>query len=184
MPVTVAPCTQDQAARLIDPICALYDAAFSVPPFVWTDDESENHRRMLTGLLDNPTFGVALAEASDSLVGFAYGSTLTPGTRWWQGFQRSLPADFTDERDGRTFALIDLAVHEAWRGQGIGRRLVECLLATRSETRATLCVQPTAKDAQAFYDHLGWNRVGRKDMPPGAVSPQFDVYVVELGNNR
>ncbi len=136
---------------------------------------------MLRSLLTEPTFGIATAEADGHLVGFAYGYTLPPNTRWWQGFPEPLPAELTHERTGRTFALIDLAVQERWRTQGVGRQLVDTLLGGRCEERATLCVQPTASAAQAFYGRLGWQKVGRKDMPPGAVSPSFDVYLVELG---
>ena len=180
----ITPTSPAQAKALIDSICDLYDEVFSAAPFLWTDEESGHHRNMLVSLLDEPTFGVVRAEAGGQLVGFAYGYTLPVDTRWWQGFQEPPPAELTRERVGRTFALIDLAVQREWRGQGIGRQLVSTLLEGRSEERATLCVQPTAADAQVFYDRLGWRRVGRKDMPPGAVSPTFDVYVVELGNKR
>jgi|SRR5882757_2497633 len=171
-----------EAERLIDPICNLYDETFSASPFVWTDDESSHHREMLRSLLTEPSFGIATAEVQSTLVGFAYGYTLSPNTRWWQGFQETLPAELTEERPGRTFALIDLAVQARWRTRGVGRQLVDTLLDSRNEERATLCVQPTAAAAQAFYDRLGWQKVGQKDMPSGAVSPSFDVYVVELGD--
>jgi ribosomal protein S18 acetylase RimI-like enzyme len=180
--VIVSAATRSRAHTLLDSICGLYDEVFSAQPFHWTDDESEHHRRMLTSLLTEPTFGLVTAEADGQLVGFAYGYTLPPDTRWWQGFQKPLPAELTMEREGRTFALIDLAVQQKGRGRGVGRRLVNTLLAGREEERATLCVQPPATDAQRFYHRLGWQRVGRKDMPAGAVSPSFDVYVVELGN--
>jgi ribosomal protein S18 acetylase RimI-like enzyme len=181
-PVTVGLATRERAHELLDPICDLYDEVFSAPPFRWTDDESEHHRRMLASLLVEPTFGLVTAEADGQLVSFAYGYTLPTNTRWWDGFQEPLPVELTQKREGWTFALIDLAVHREWRGQGIGRQLVDVLLSVRSEQRATLCVQPSATDAQAFYDRLGWQKVGRKDMPADAVSPSFDVYVVELGN--
>jgi len=179
--VTIANGDAERAEVLLDPICRLYDEVFSASPFRWSEDESEHHRGMLSRLITEPTFGIATAEAAGRLVGFAYGYTLTPATRWWQNFHQPLPADVSQEWQDRTFALIDLAVEAAWRGQGIGRRLVQCLLDDRSEERATLSVQPTAVDAQAFYARLGWQKVGRKEMPPGAVSPQFDVYVADLG---
>jgi len=168
------------AERLFDPICTLYDQVFSKPPFRWTNDESQHHRDLLASLMKQPSFGIAVAEAGDQLVGFAYGYTLRPDTQWWQNFTEPVPDDVAREWPGRTFALIDLAVDEAWRGQGLGRQLTETLLASRTEQRATLSVQPTATDTQAFYVHLGWEKVGRKQMPPGVVSPFFDVYVVEL----
>lgn len=171
-----------EAERLIDAICNLYDEVFSAPPFHWTDDESGHHRDMLTSLIAEPTFGIVTAEVYGQLIGFAYGYQLRPDTRWWNGFRTPLAAELAQERTGRTFALIDLAVRRTSRRAGVGRQLVSTLLDSRSEERATLSVQPPAVDAQAFYDRLGWRKVGRKDMPPGAVSPSFDVYVVELGS--
>lgn len=181
-PATVTLVTPARAKALLDAICELYDEVFSAAPFRWTDEESGHHRDMLSSLLAEPTFGIVAAEAEGQLVGFAYGYTLPPDTRWWDGFPTPPPPGLTPERAGRTFALIDLAVRQTWRGRGIGRQLVDMLLSGRGEERATLCVQPTATDAQAFYDRLGWRKVGRKGMPPGAVSPTFDVYVVELGD--
>lgn len=168
------------AERLFEPICTLYDQVFSQPPFRWTDEESQHHRELLSSLMKEPSFGIATAEAGEQLIGFAYGYRLRPGTQWWQDFLERVPDDTAREWPGRTFALIDLAVDGAWRGQGLGRILTETLLRSRSEQRATLSVQPTATDTQAFYLHLGWRKVGRKQMPPGIVSPFFDVYVVEL----
>jgi ribosomal protein S18 acetylase RimI-like enzyme len=168
------------AARLFEPICKLYDLVFSQPPFRWTDEESQHHREFLSSLMENPTFGIATAEADQQLVGFAYGYQLPPDTRWWQNFLEPVPGDVAREWPGRTFALIDLAVDHAWRGHGLGRKLTGMLLASRDEQRATLSVQPTATDTQAFYVHLGWRGVGRKKMPPGVVSPFFDIYVVDL----
>jgi ribosomal protein S18 acetylase RimI-like enzyme len=166
------------AEALFEPICTLYDRVFSQPPFRWTDEESEHHRELLTKLKDDASFGIVTAEAGEQLVGFGYGFQLRPDTGWWQDFVEPLPAGVADEWPGRTFALIDLAVDEARRGKGLGRQLTDTLLAGRREERATLSVQPTASDAQAFYVHLGWRKVGRKQMPPGIVSPFFDVYVL------
>ena len=179
-PIRVHLGTPATAEQLFEPICTLYDQVFSQPPFRWTDEESQHHRDLLTGLMKEPTFGIVIVEAGDQLVGFEYGYQLRPDTQWWQNFLEPVPDDVTRESPGRTFALIDLAVDERWRGQGLGRKLTETLLASRIEQRATLSVQPTATDTQAFYVHLGWHKVGRKQMPPGVVSPFFDVYVVEL----
>lgn len=178
--VTLALGDGKRAAELLDPICALYDAVFSQPPFRWTDEESAHHRQSLSELAHNPTFGLATAQARDELVGFAYGVRLSPTTSWWQGFEEPLPAELVAEHEDRTFALIDLAVAEAYRGQGLGRQLLDILLGSRAEERATLCVQPTATETQAIYEHLGWQRVGRKQAATDAVSPFWDVFLLPL----
>lgn len=169
------------AEALFDPICNLYDQVFSRPPFRWTDEEAGHHRQLLAKLRNEPSFGIVTAQDSDQrLVGFGYGYMLRPDTGWWQNFLQPLPDELIKEWPGRTFALIDLAVAQQWRGHGLGRQLTETLLASRTEERATLSVQPTATDTQAFYVHLGWRKVGRAKMPPGVVSPFFDIYVIEL----
>ncbi|WP_051180251.1 GNAT family N-acetyltransferase [Nocardia concava] len=162
---------------LVDPICDLYDEAFSVPPFVWPADESTHHRRLLERLIADPTFGLSIAEVDGGLVGFAYGYRLGPNTNWWNGFQNPVPDDLSKERPGRTFAVIDLAVQQEWRRQGIGRGVLDLLLKSRSEERATLAVQPQAIASHNFYEAIGgWQYVGRQDTP-GYVSPEFDIYV-------
>jgi ribosomal protein S18 acetylase RimI-like enzyme len=81
---------------------------------------------------------------------------------------------------GRTFAVVDMAVADRWRGHGIGRALLQRLLADRYEERATLTVEPAAEATQGFYRHLGWRKVGRKRTGPGFFIPYFDVYVLPL----
>ncbi|MFI6368102.1 GNAT family N-acetyltransferase [Nocardia sp. NPDC050630] len=169
-----------EARDHFDSICALYDAAFSAPPFVWPESESQRHREMLDRMIGSPTFGIALAESADTLIGFAYGDTLSVKTGWWDGFQVSVAADVTREWTGRTFAVIDIAVETSARGRGVGRRLLNTLLDSRCEERATLAVQPQAEGAHAFYRAVGgWQLVGRQDTP-GFVSPQFDIYLRAL----
>ncbi|WP_330230833.1 GNAT family N-acetyltransferase [Nocardia sp. NBC_00508] len=174
--------TAEDARHHFDAICELYDEAFSAPPFVWPATESQRHRQMLSKMIDLPSFGIALAESGGALSGFVYGSTLTINTVWWDGFQQPVPADVTREWPGRTFAVIDLAVQEPMRRHGNGRRLLDTLLDSRPEERATLAVQPQAEDSHAFYRALGgWWLVGRQSTP-GFVSPEFDVYIRELGS--
>ncbi|MBB5912916.1 ribosomal protein S18 acetylase RimI-like enzyme [Nocardia transvalensis] len=180
--VTVTAVSGGDAAPEIGAICHLYDEVFSVAPFVWPDGESARHRQMMGRIVDDPTFGAALARARGDLVGFVYGVALTPLTRWWEGFQEPVGEQFLAEWPGRTFAVIDLAVHRDRRGRGVGRRLLGTLLAARPEERATLAVQPDAVDSHAFYKALGgWHLIGRQDTP-GSVSSQFDIYVSDLVN--
>lgn len=103
---------------------------------------------------------------------------LEPDTQWWSDTTELLPTDVVTEWEGRTFAVIDLAVRQKDRRRGIGRTLLEVLLNSRNEERATLTVQPVAVDTKEFYEHLGWQRIGTTKAMTGAVAPYFDLYLL------
>jgi GNAT superfamily N-acetyltransferase len=69
------------------------------------------------------------------------------------------------EHDGAVAKLGALVVDEKHRGRGVGRALVS---ATEAAARSSGCVQlflTTAEhrsDAHAFYEHLGFERTGRR----------------------
>lgn len=161
----------------LEPICALYDEVFSVSPFFWREDESELHRQRLLRLLDDPTFGIAVAWAGDELVGFAYGVTVPPETKRWSHLTEAVPPELTAEWPGRTFLLFDCAIRAAYRGYGIGRRLHDTLLGSRIEERGSLSVEPAAVDTKAIYEHWGWRKVAQSIGGTTAAAPLFDVYV-------
>lgn len=125
--------------------------------------------------------GFALREARQGaeLVGVAFGVTLQPATPWWRNLLEPLPVGVTEERPGRTFALVELLVREPWRRQHVAETMHGLLLRDRNEERATLTVLPDAIPAQRAYAKWGWRKVGQKrnPLPGGAV---FDVMVREL----
>ncbi|GLX96612.1 GNAT family N-acetyltransferase [Herbidospora sp. NBRC 101105] len=160
-------------------ICAIHDDVFLREPFAWTPQTSQENAEELHRLAGDPSFGVAIAWHSGEAVGYAYGHRLPPDHGWWRAIPESLPAEFTDEWDSRTFALVSLAVLPNWRGHGIGGRLIDSLLGSRSEERAVLSVQPTALSTQSIYRHLGWRLIGRNGPFTGITPPRWDVYVLE-----
>jgi len=171
----------DEAERWEDQICALYDDVFSRPPFHWRADESALHRDRLLLLATEPSFGIALAlagtGAGTDLAGFAYGYGLGPGTHWWAGRTGPLPDDLIAEWPGRTFLLFDFAVHADHRGHGVGRRLHDTLLGSRTEQRATLAVQPAAVEVKKVYERWHWHRVGAVRGGETAAAPLFEIYL-------
>lgn len=169
--------TAATAHEKLEPIFQLYYQTFSKPPYQWPENEETAFRRRLPRLAADPTFGIAIALADDKLIGFAYGYALGPGTTWWDGFVTPVAEDITAEWEGRTFALIDFAVAESWRGQGIGRRLHDKLLSSRKEERATLAMEPAAHEARATYERWGWRIVGRLRGPLTDFAPEFDIMV-------
>jgi ribosomal protein S18 acetylase RimI-like enzyme len=163
-------------------ICALYDSVFSIAPFAWSDGDSSEHDTLLRELSHRDDFTIAVAAAGTELVGFAYGHTLPVDHGWWQGIQIPLASDVVSEWPGRTFALIDFAVAESWRGQGIGATLLRDLLASRHEERAVLSVQKTAEVTRRIYRHLGWHVAGVKQFtgPDGVESHQWVIMLRSL----
>lgn len=169
-------CAEDH----LDGISRLYVATFSASPFVWSGADEHEHRAMLARIRRDPTFDMAMALHAGTVIGFAYGHRLPADHGWWNDFPTALPPDLTAEWDGRTFALVDLAVEASWRRLGVGDRLLGLLLGRRTEERAILSVQPTAVDAQTFYRRLGWCRVGRKGPMPDVHPPYWDIFVRTL----
>jgi ribosomal protein S18 acetylase RimI-like enzyme len=125
--------------------------------------------------------GYVLAEARHGgyLVGYAAGMPLRPSTSWWRDVTTPLAEAITTEYQGRTFALLELAVRAAWRRQGIGRVLHDMVLRNRSEERATLVVRPAATAAQAAFQDWGWRKVARTN-DPDLESGVADVLVSDL----
>lgn len=158
-------------------LCALHDSVFAHPPFAWAPDQSASHRATLATLRHDPTFGAVVAHTGSALAGFAYGHRLPADHGWWRDFPRELPAELRQEWDGRTFALITLAVDPPWRRAGVGSHLVDLLLEGRTEQRAVLSVQPAAVGAHRFYQACGWQWVGRKGPLPGVTPPCWDIYL-------
>ncbi|MGH3764561.1 MAG: GNAT family N-acetyltransferase [Pseudonocardiaceae bacterium] len=172
--------TSETVQEYAEPIFQLYYDAFSKPPHTWPEHGEAEFRRLLSRLASNPTLGIVTAQAENELIGFAYGYTLKPDTHWWDGFITPVPDEVTIERKGRTFALIDFVVAEAWRGHGIGRRLHDMLLNDRTEARATLAVEPVAHEARAIYERWGWRVVGRLRGPATDFAPEFEIMVRDL----
>ena len=165
------------ARSFFDPICDLYDEVFSEPPSHWQEDESELHRGRLLRLLEDPTFGIAVARVGVELVGFAYGYTVPTDTKRWSRLVEPLSVQVASEWPGRTFMLFDFAVRRFYRGRGLGRALHDRLLGSRTEQRATLSVEPETVDSKRIYEHWGWRQIGQSIGTAGDSSPMFDVYL-------
>ena len=69
------------------------------------------------------------------------------------------------ERDKPAAKLSAIVVDEARRGSGIGKALVEAMEAEARERGCFVLFLTTNErrvDAHAFYDHLGFERTGRR----------------------
>jgi ribosomal protein S18 acetylase RimI-like enzyme len=168
------------AAEAYEAVCALFASVFGAPPLSRPAEALAQQRDSLRSLMAEPSFGMATAWDDDALVGFAYGYALNSGSRWWNDMLAPVADEVTREWDGRTFVIIDMAVARQHQGQGIGRRLLDTLMAARPEERASLSVVPDNDRAHGFYRHLGWQHVGQVRGAPHHTAPFFDIYLLKL----
>src|SRR5262245_8611967 len=164
------------AMHWLDEIVAAY-----IEVYAHTGDPffgEERFRVQLAGHMQAPAWELVTADLHGELVGFAYGFALPAATAWWRELVTKVPVGFTDEDGHRTLAISQMVVRAPWRRQDVGRRLHDTLLSGRSETRATLLVEPDNQAAQAAYAAWGWYKVAQ--LRPGrAGAPLYDVLVLE-----
>lgn len=169
----------DQALKHLDELRDLYTEVYAEPPYEWDSEHADLFVERLHVQARQPGFALVEARQDEELVGIAFGVTLQPTTPWWQHLTAPLPNETTEERPGRTFALVELLVRRSWRRQHIAQTMHDLLFKDRPEERATLTVLPAAEPAQRAYVKWGWRTVAQKRNPlPG--SPVFDVLVKVL----
>lgn len=166
-----------RAAACADELRELNAEVYASPPYGRPADPDGFSQRFRVQARQ-PGFALAQARHGEYLVGYACGMPLRPSTSWWRDLTTSLPAEVTDERPGRSFAVADLLVRASWRRQGIGRDLHDLLLAGRTQERAVVTVLPAATPAQRAAAAWGWRKVARTRSGDG--SPVCDVLLLDL----
>ena len=108
--------------------------------------------------------GFRLATARDGrrLTGFAWGYTGGRGQHWSDLVADSLSQRVADTWLGEHFELVELAVLEEFRRQGVGGRLHDVLLDGLPHQRALLSTTDDEDDpAVRLYRARGWVSLGR-----------------------
>lgn len=136
---TITPATVDDLDALADLLHALFTLESDFKP------EREKQLRGLSLILEHPQIGqLFVARAGGAVAGMA-NALITVSTA----------------EGGPVVLLEDVIVDEAYRGQQIGRRLVEhvCDWAARAGMpRVTLLADKDNAPALAFYERLGFER--------------------------
>jgi GNAT superfamily N-acetyltransferase len=167
--------------RMLDPIEAnarvrelqdVYRVVFSAPPYSEEPGMVDRFAEWIAEESKDLGFQMSVALCGEKIIGFAYGY-VHPAGKWWRGTDRSISEDV---KSADKFAVMEWAVIPEERGQGIGKQLMEKLLATRAEPYATLTVSPAA-DAREIYERWGWRHVA--STKPGKM-PSMDVMLKEL----
>ena len=162
----------DEVSAAARDLRSVYAEVFSLPPYNEGPELADKFLDLLAEESKRPGFSLVAAEDAGKLVGFAYGYMM-PAGEWWDGTDRPAPEEV---KAADKLAVIEWAVLPDRRGAGIGRRLLDELLAGRREQWATLTVVPTA-DARAIYDRWGWRHVA--STRPGRM-PGMAVMLLEL----
>ncbi|WP_067471568.1 GNAT family N-acetyltransferase [Actinomadura hibisca] len=160
-----------QALDVLDDLADLYVQVYAEPPYnsapKFSRDrfvERTREQAMASG------FALVTGRCDGELLGFTFGFSMMPGA-WWAN--ASPPS--AEVLEASKFALVEFVVAKAWRGQGIGRRLLSALLKGRAEEYATLAAVIDA-DAYGLYLRWGWQKVAEFRVEP----PHSDALVLPL----
>jgi hypothetical protein len=168
--------TDPAAAGLADDLVRLYADVYAEPPYLEGPAQVARFARQLPALWTGGGFALARAtDADGQLIGVAYGMTMAPGH--WFGDTGPPPAELL--RLPR-FVLMEWMVGAPWRRRGIGRGLLDLILADRDEPWAMLMANPAAP-ASRIHAHLGWRKIGTATPE---LFPPMDVLVRPLTTNR
>lgn len=160
--ITVELLDGEHARQAASAVRELYAEVYAEPPYNEGPDDVAGFAERFDAQTRDRGFALAAARDTGRLVGMAYVATLEAG-RWWRGAIDPPPADVQAvEKAG----LYELAVRRAYRGRGLARRLVDAVLAGRTESWAVLLVNPDVV-ARAIYEKWGWRPVGGIQPQPG-----------------
>jgi len=135
--VTITSASVADIPELIDLLAVLFSIEQDFSP------DPDKQRRGLAALLDSPTGHIAIArDRSLRAVGMATAQLVI------------------STAEGAPSAWVeDVVVRKDWRGQGLGRALLDAVLAwarTQGAVRAQLLADLDNAPALAFYDRVGW----------------------------
>ncbi|MDG4833975.1 GNAT family N-acetyltransferase [Solwaraspora sp. WMMD1047] len=160
---------------MLGEVADLYEVVYAEPPYNGGPLFSRGRFLERTNVQKAaPGFALVTSRAAGRLVGFSFGFTFAAG-RWWGGTTSPEPA--AEVLTSPKFAVIELVVAKTWRGQGLGRTLINALMSKRFEPYATLLSEPDAP-ARRIYDHWGWRHVA--DVQPAVDAPYMHALVLPL----
>ena len=151
----------DAADRHTDAVWALYDEVFgdTADRAAWRADLWDRHRARegfrLVAAYDEETTGLR------GLLGFGWAYVGERGQWWSDRVVEVLPREVTDAWVGGHLEVVELATAPAVRGQGVGGRLLDLLVADRGARPGLLSTSADEGDpAVRLYRSRGWTTLG------------------------
>jgi ribosomal protein S18 acetylase RimI-like enzyme len=151
-------------AAVRDQLVAVDRAAMGAPPFAETEVETGWFADELADEVAEAGYRCWLAyDDDDRVAGFAYGfpTPEIPTDGWYGSLRQAVGPDGAERWLTGQFAVVWIAVHPDRRGRGIGRALLEHLLAGAGTERAWLVTHDLDTPARALYRSLGFRQLGR-----------------------
>ena len=159
---------------------AVYAEAFAEPPYRDANRGAEIRRRLQQQhrRIEGYRGFVALGRAGlpglpdHGVAGMTYGYRSLRDQWWRDTVARQLDRAARERWLDDAYELVEIAVHPALQGRGVGAQLVGALLAGRAEAT---CVLSTRTDSRAhrLYARLGFEVI--TEMPFGPGGPPFYV---------
>lgn len=150
-----------------DDLLEVYAEAMQVPPAA-----ARARRGVVTGHLDRDSLdAVAAVDDADRLVAFGYGYVGDRGQWWHDHVRTALVAHLGEPAasswlDG-AFEVCELHVRPEHQGHGLGRLLLDTLLARQNAPTALLTTPDEQTRARSFYRAAGWQDLVRSLVFPG-----------------
>ena len=152
---------QSNPARgpLFEGAIAVYAEAFAQPPYSDPDRGSEIRQRIRETHSLRPGFQLLVACAGpERVVGMAYGYHGSNGQWWHDTVIKALKPLVASEWLGDSYELVEIAVHPAVQGNGIGAELIDRLLDGRREATCVLSTR-TDSEAHRLYRRIGFEEI-------------------------
>lgn len=161
-------------AASIQVTAAIYGEAMQRPPELVVQ-----RREIMAAHVHRAGFvGVLARDADDTVVGFGYGYHGRPGD-WWHDVVARALGQQVSRREVRdwlddSFELAELHVHPSRHGEGIGRCVLESVLAQAQGATAVLSTHDRESPARQLYRSVGFVDLLTNFVFPGS----SEVYVV------
>ena len=151
MSILLVDLDRTEFARCRDEVLDVYAEAMQVQP-----EAARSRRAILASHLELAGLTAVGAFDNERLVGIGYGYLGAPG-QWWHDQVRSALSEQDVARwlDG-AFEVCELHVRPAYQGTGLGRRLLDRLLAGAPVRTAILTTPDLETRARRFYRAGGW----------------------------
>jgi len=154
-------------------ILDVFAAAFDGPPYHEGPPDTARFNATPTRHAGYTGFRCYVAQEGGGgrIVGFTYGYAALPGGWWYDIVAAALDPVAVDKWMCDAFEFVELAVHPAVQGQGLGGRLHDALLAGLPYWMALLSTHQSETAGRQLYRRRGWVPLLEHFYFPGGAIP-------------